>query len=327
MDSTIKRTLTILSIVILFNIVIFKLNTYAKVGDVIGKIYSTDIVCDIDGMKIPSYNIGGETAINVEELRNYGFDVKWSEEDRKLYVTTMELPDIVPEYELSKSNNVGQIIGNIYETDINVSFNSYLVNPEKTYNIGGKTLVSVEELGDVDSSYEDPYLSSIFPMVSRNSFEGFGYSRYRFKTEWNESNRTISLKTLRVGSIVPSDIGNMEVKEIKPFIKMDAYEVQEYLTFLIAVDALNLEYTFNNNTIIVNQTENSRDLYEKKKYGTNKGFINCDLVTVTVDISSGEKIDGFIDSSGKFRIKFSDFAKISGYNHYYEQSTEILSKK
>lgn len=325
MDSTIKRTLTILSIVILFNIVIFKLNTYAKVGDVIGKIYSTDIVCDIDGMKIPSYNIGGETAINVEELRNYGFDVKWSEEDRKLYVTTMELPDIVPEYELSKSNNVGQMISNIYETDIKVYFNSYLVNPEKTYNIGGKTLVSVEELGNKDSNYMDSNWPELF-----NAFEANGYSKYIFKSEWSEVDRTISLKSLRPKDIISSDIGNMRIKSIESFSGfIDGLEIQNYCNFIDLINELNLEYTFKDNILCVKQSKDSKNSYEQEIYGTNMGIILSSLATVTVNTPSGEKINGFI-SFGKFSLKLEDFAKLAGYN-YYEESNPIrinrISKK
>ena len=37
-----------------------------NVGDVIGEIYSTDILATVDNVPIPSYNIGGRTVIVLE---------------------------------------------------------------------------------------------------------------------------------------------------------------------------------------------------------------------------------------------------------------------
>ena len=51
----------------------------AAYGDVAGYIYSTDILAYINDKPIESYNIGGKTAIIMEDLAtgeiNYGFDV------------------------------------------------------------------------------------------------------------------------------------------------------------------------------------------------------------------------------------------------------------
>ena len=49
---------------------------YAANGDIAGKIYTTDILTQIDGRDIPSYAIDGETLIAVEDLEAYGFNVK-----------------------------------------------------------------------------------------------------------------------------------------------------------------------------------------------------------------------------------------------------------
>ena len=53
--------------------------TAENVGDVIGAVYPTDIITDICGYEIPAYNIGGETAVLVSALSNYGFDVKFED--------------------------------------------------------------------------------------------------------------------------------------------------------------------------------------------------------------------------------------------------------
>jgi hypothetical protein len=57
-----------------------------KIGDVIGKIYYSDIKTYIDGKPINSANIGGKTVITVEDLQYMGYYVKWDETERRLDV-------------------------------------------------------------------------------------------------------------------------------------------------------------------------------------------------------------------------------------------------
>lgn len=59
-----------------------------KVGDVIGKIYYTDIKTYIDGKQIDSVNIGGRTMISVENLQYMGYLVEWNGTDRTLNITS-----------------------------------------------------------------------------------------------------------------------------------------------------------------------------------------------------------------------------------------------
>lgn len=73
-----------------------------QIGDVIGKVFYTDIVTVLDGKEIPSVNIGGRTAIIVEDLKDYGYDVTWSNETRTLDVKTKEQ---------TKSNSASTITG------------------------------------------------------------------------------------------------------------------------------------------------------------------------------------------------------------------------
>ena len=54
--------------ILLFALLFFTLPTQAANGDVIGSIYSTDILAYVNGRPIRSYNIGGKTVILVEDL-------------------------------------------------------------------------------------------------------------------------------------------------------------------------------------------------------------------------------------------------------------------
>lgn len=149
-------------------------------------------------MPIQSYNIGGKTVIIVEDLRDYGFDVNWDSEQRTLTVETREMPANIPLYEFSKQNP-GKVIGDIYYTDIYTYINSV---PIQSYNIGGKTVVSIEELGEDVGEFAR----------ERNYNRQLGYSNYALQSVWNEEKRTISLNCLRPNSIIKTEFGNAKVE-------------------------------------------------------------------------------------------------------------------
>ncbi|MBQ7097398.1 MAG: hypothetical protein IJN96_04905, partial [Clostridia bacterium] len=57
-------------------VILSGLSVSAKPGDIAGKIYSTDIIAYVNDKPIESYNIGGKTAIIMEDLdESYGFTV------------------------------------------------------------------------------------------------------------------------------------------------------------------------------------------------------------------------------------------------------------
>ncbi len=58
----------------------------AKAGEIVGNYYHTDIVTYLNGKEITSYNIGGRTVILAEEMADHGYDVIWSEIERKLLI-------------------------------------------------------------------------------------------------------------------------------------------------------------------------------------------------------------------------------------------------
>lgn len=154
----------------------------AKNGDVIGKVYSSDILALVNGIPVESYNIGGRTVILAEDLidtRNYyyssyGFDVRYDDKLRLLTITSYGKP-IDGGKTVSRGKN-GNIAGNVYETDIKVMFNGCEV---KGYNIGGKTGICIEDLGEFDGSGNNLY----------------GYSKYLARCTWNEKSRTVELIT------------------------------------------------------------------------------------------------------------------------------------
>lgn len=110
-------------------------------GDTIGHIYSTDIRAYINGVEVPSYNIGGRTVAVIEDIAS----ANYQDELRTLTINGYNFnPEYIKGGEAEHSPVSGNIIGDIYETDIK----AYMYDTEiPSYNIGGKTAVALEDLG------------------------------------------------------------------------------------------------------------------------------------------------------------------------------------
>jgi hypothetical protein len=167
-----------------------------KPGDITGHIYSTDIVATIDGMKIPSYNIGGKTVVSELDLPGYGFIVKWNAELRSLSIGMGPKPETAPQAAVT-THKPGLILGDVYYSDIDVWVNGNRIHG---YNIGGQTMLALEDLG---SEVPDSY----YPNYSRE----IGYSNYGFKTVWDQGARTISAYCLRAGTAVDTAYGTFQI--------------------------------------------------------------------------------------------------------------------
>jgi len=161
-----KKKLTIISLLAIFLFSLFTITSYAKNGDVIGKIYSTDIKAYINGVWVDSYNIGGKTVVIVEDITNqfaYADDIR-----------TLVIWDFAPENLVNaKKSSVqtpGKVVGKIYETDIKTIFRGKEL---KAYSLNGKMAIEIEELG-----YD-------------NEFSDIGG-----KYIWNEEDRTIRLEIM-----------------------------------------------------------------------------------------------------------------------------------
>ncbi|NLZ35917.1 MAG: hypothetical protein GX897_00350, partial [Clostridiales bacterium] len=151
-----KKTLRIMSAALTFLMLLtFFIPSSAafKNGDVVNYYLYTDIVTYINNIPIRSYNIDGYTAVVVEDLANYGFDVVWSAGARTLSVTRNTSKRIIGGYEPgANTGKVGSRAGEVYFTDIVTYFNG---NAVKSYNVGGRTIAYVDDLADY---YKETYV-------------------------------------------------------------------------------------------------------------------------------------------------------------------------
>ncbi len=132
-----------------------------KNGDVVNYYLYTDIVTYINKIPIRSYNIDGYTAVVVEDLANYGFDVVWSASARTLSVTRNTSKRIIGGFEPgANTGKVGNRAGEVYFTDIITYFDGQAV---KSYNIGGRTIAYVDDLAEFykDAYVWDPYARTL----------------------------------------------------------------------------------------------------------------------------------------------------------------------
>lgn len=166
--------------------------------------FTTDIVAYIDGMAVPSYNIGGNTVVVSEDLVPYGFNVIWNSEDRTISVFTLALPEAKPNYVPQKPEGIGVAIGPVYQTDI-IAY----VNDRKTisYNIGGRTAIVLE-----DMSGRSPDIPSGFFAIDQNiHYEQGRYSDSCMRAEWDSIARAISLYCLRPGGEIETNLGSARI--------------------------------------------------------------------------------------------------------------------
>lgn len=145
-------------------------SVFAANGDIVGHIYSTDIRAYINDVEVESYNIGGKTAVVIEDILNEkAHPYVYNDNSRTLKFFSLS-PYYLIEKKTENKAKPGKIIGNIYETDIKTSIYDVTI---PTYNIGGKTAVAIEDLG----------------------YDG-AFSPIGGKFVWNEKERTISLEFL-----------------------------------------------------------------------------------------------------------------------------------
>ena len=116
----------------------------AQNGDISGTVYDTDIKAYINGVEVKSYNIGGRTAVAIEDIiseESYGYI--YNDDTRTLKIWSLNPAYLIPGKNESTKKS-GTAIGNTYETDIKTLIYDVVL---PSYNIGGKTAVAIEDMG------------------------------------------------------------------------------------------------------------------------------------------------------------------------------------
>lgn len=140
---------------------------YAKSGDVIGAVYATDIKTYINGTEVPSYNIGGKTAVIIEDIFE-SYCYYYSDAHRMLAVSRIPSGFPEPGGFSNHGGTPGTPVGKIYESDIKTCIYDKQVS---AFSLNGKTAVAVEDIAG-DKEWSD---------IGARYF-------------WNDSERTLSVE-------------------------------------------------------------------------------------------------------------------------------------
>lgn len=164
--------------------------SHAAAGDIAGHIYSTDIRAYINDMEVPSYNIGGKTVVVIEDITDKG---SYNDELRVLLIDGYDFnPIYLKEGEAEHSDVPGNIVGDIYETDIKTIFYDTEII---SYNLGGKTAVALEDLGGLGKYnelgaryfYDDKTRTIRFETLYNNAYQTIYPLRLRLTVSDNKS--------------------------------------------------------------------------------------------------------------------------------------------
>ena len=123
----------------------------ARVGEVVNYALHTDIVAQINGHSLRSYNVSNRTAIVAEDLAGFGFQVAWDGVKRTLKVErTVDSwgnpvdPAVYPKYE---ERELEGAIGTRAEAILATDIKTYVAQqPVDAFNIDGETLIWFSDL-------------------------------------------------------------------------------------------------------------------------------------------------------------------------------------
>ncbi len=125
-------------------------------------IYFTDKTTFINNAEVPTFVYNGahtKSVIIAEDLKDYGFDVKWNSKDKKLTLTYNKNKKVTPipmDYYKNKNNLKAYSI--VKNNSVKVALNDGAKEHEITdiYNINGYMCLSVDALGEIyDTKWSD----------------------------------------------------------------------------------------------------------------------------------------------------------------------------
>ena len=209
-------------------------NAY-NVGDVIGKILSTDIVTYVEGVKIPSYNIKGRTAVVAQDLRSLGsginFGVNFDEATRVLTVTDTDIfgtgGETLVYNEPQNKPSVGTPVGDVLYTNITTNYNG---TPIESFNIGGLTCIYADDLGKLCGSYiwdENSRTVNVFRNGSYIPYASKTFSGRTLPAEETEITRSETLARWgkpATSQLIKNSDGTFTAFEVGEHINLETYD-------------------------------------------------------------------------------------------------------
>ena len=186
-----------------------------KVGDPLGDVVYSDITAYINGQAIPTSIKNGTTMVVVEDLANYGFDVKWDGKARTLKVELAKNKKFTPLPVVKDTKNKpGTFKCKYVYTDIK----TYISGKEvESYAIAGVTLIDFELLKQYGTLSWNGKTREIKIEISTNTaninntvsvdpkgLKKYSYTKFNYTFEWGEKSHLAQINKNAVGECILS---------------------------------------------------------------------------------------------------------------------------
>jgi len=239
-------------------------------------VLETDITAFVNGYLIESWNINGYTGVAVEDLENYGFDVR-KNDTAKTY--TITLPE--NEKEINAAYEVSPTRAPFGKFLMYCEPSEYLVfaggrTPVQAYHVNGNTVVLLRDLG------------------------------YLGVTEWNAEDRTSAFRIVEMWKPETEPWETVPVSEDIPFFSL-LFTKQEDGTFVLS--GKNPEY-FADHNIELEMGVKSKVIFRFFQNDTGFGMVQDAMrEIVTVDLRSplSEPIQNTLAARRRTKIVVNDY--------------------
>lgn len=163
------------------------------------EVRTTDICAYINNFPVAAYNLNNQTAVYASNLKNYGFDVKWNPDERRVDINLSDkeitgTDDIIYRYD---KDAAGRILSGATETDIVTYVNGKLT---ESFNINNYTVIyisALKEIANVLWDGEKRIANITVPSKNIKDFEPVPY-KYDFDVEVPMLENTVDVK--RIGT-------------------------------------------------------------------------------------------------------------------------------
>ena len=167
----------------------------------------------LDGKEITTYKVWGKEYILVDDLLRTNYEIQMI--DSVLTISTSGTSDYQENPKAIPQISDLHIVVNGSQIDFKRLNGSYALNLNDLCNCTDEDVMELNHEMPIGlASHIDAYYST---------FNKLGYSPYRFK-----QNEDGSIVTLHAGSVVPSDMGNVEVDQVCEFVTKT--EIQDYFS-------------------------------------------------------------------------------------------------
>ncbi len=213
----------------------FGQNVFAyKIGDKTGKVLATDIVTYINGIRVPSFNIAGRTAVVVENLnaKSLPFGVSYDDTTRTLTIADSDIfgtggRDYFHFDTAFTDKGVGTPVMDVLYTDIRTVFGG---NELESFNIGGFTCVYSDDLAKLCGTYiwsEEERTVNVYveekgysPVTSKNAKRGLDaqnsvITKDETTARWDEP---------RKSHLIENADGTLTAVEVGEHINLETYD-------------------------------------------------------------------------------------------------------